>query len=66
MRNIWKEYFKNLYNIDTHEKVCAFDRVQKGKYFGGDPIKRIEVEVRMGKIKNGKSAGKDEVMREMA
>ena len=33
--------------------------------FGGDPIRRTEVEVRVGKLKNGEAAGKDEVTREM-
>ena len=28
-------------------------------------IKRTEVEVRVGKVKNGKAGGKDEVTREM-
>ena len=33
--------------------------------FGGEPIGRAEVEVRVGKLKNGKSAGKDEITGEM-
>ena len=33
------------------------------KYFGGEPIGRAEVEV--GKLKNGKAAGKDEITNEM-
>ena len=39
--------------------------VQRDNYFGGEPIKRIEVEVRVRKLKNGKAAGKDEVTGEM-
>ena len=31
MRRIWKEYFENLYNIDSQQQVavhiCRFDRV---------------------------------------
>ena len=31
---IWKDYFENLYNIDTQEQVtihmCGFDGVQRG------------------------------------
>ena len=33
-RKIWKEYFKDLYNIDTQEQVavsmCGFDGIRKG------------------------------------
>ena len=34
-------------------------------YFGGEPIERAEIEVNVGKLKNGKAAGKDEITREM-
>ena len=65
MRRIWKEYFKDLYNIDTQEQVavqmCGFDGIWRGNYFGGEPIGRAEVEVRVGKLKNGKATGKDEI-----
>ena len=48
-----KEYFLDLYNIDTQELVavhmCGFDGIQRGKYFGGEPIGRVEVEIRVGK-----------------
>ena len=64
MQRIWKEYLEDLYNIDTQEQVkvliCGFDGIRKGNYFGGEPIGRAEVEMRVGKLKNGKSAGKDE------
>ena len=60
VRRIWKEYF---YYIDTQEQVaahmCVFDRVQRGNYFRGELISKMEVEVRVGKLKNGKAAGKD-------
>ena len=39
--------------------MCGFDGVQGGNYFEGEPIRRTEVEVRVGKLKNGKAAGKD-------
>ena len=52
MQKIWKEYFEDLYDIDTHE--------QDGMEFG-EEIGRAEVEVRVGKIKNGKAANKDEI-----
>ena len=45
--------------------MYGFDEVWRGNYFGVEPIKRTEVEVRVGKLKNGKVAGKDEVTREM-
>ena len=40
--------------------MCGFDDVQRGNYFGGEPI-RTEVEVRVRNHKNGK----DEFMGEM-
>ena len=45
--------------------MCSFDRVRRGNYFGAEPIGRTEIEVRMGKLKNGKVAGKDEITGEM-
>ena len=65
VRRIWKEYYEDLDNIDTQEQVAAhmwgFDGVRRGNYFGRDPIRRTEVEVRVEKLNNGKAAGKDEV-----
>ena len=64
-RRIWKKYFEDLYNIDTQEQVainmCGFDGIWKGNYFKGEPIVRAEVQVRVGKLKNGKVSGKDEI-----
>ena len=69
MRWIWKDYFGDLYNIETQEQVtvyvCGFDGVQRSNYFEGEPIKRNEEEARVMKLKNGKAAGKDEVTEEM-
>ena len=45
--------------------MCVFDRVWRGNYFEGEPIRRTEVEVKVGKPKNGKAAVKDEVTGEM-
>ena len=65
MLSIWKEYFEDLYNIDSQGQVavhmCGFDGIQRDNYFEGDPIGRSEVEVRVGKLKNGKVAGGDEI-----
>ena len=65
MRRIWKQYFKDLYNVDTQEQVavhmCSFDGVRKGNYIGGESVGRSDFEVRVGKLKNGKSAAKDEI-----
>ena len=41
--------------------MCGFDGNQIGNYFGGEPIASTKVEVRVGKLKNGKATGKDEV-----
>ena len=42
VHRIWKEYFEDLYNIDTQTQVtvhmCIFDRIRRGNYFGGEPI----------------------------
>ena len=40
-------------------------KVWRGNYFVGEPIRRTEVEVRIGKFKNGKEAGKNNVTKEM-
>ena len=65
VQSIWNQYFEDLYNIDTQEQVaahmCGFDGIRRGNYFGGEPVGRAEVEVRVGKLKNGKATGKDEV-----
>ena len=45
--------------------MCGFHRVWRGNYFGGEPIRRTKVEIRVGKLKNGKTAGKDEVTGEI-
>ena len=62
-------YFQDLYNVDTQEQVavnmCGFDGVRRGIYFRGEPIRRMEVEVKAGKLKNGKIVGKDDVMEKM-
>ena len=47
------------------QHLCGFGGVCTGIYFGGAPIRRMEVEVRLGKLKNGKATGKDEVTGEM-
>ena len=34
--------------------MCSFDGIRRGNYFEGEPIGRAEVEVRVGKLRNGK------------
>ena len=38
VRKIWKEYFEDLYNLDTQEDVavhmCGFDWIRRGNYLG--------------------------------
>ena len=45
-----KEYFEDLYNIDTQEEVtvhiCGLDGIRRSNYLGGEPIERAEVELR--------------------
>ena len=38
--------------------MCGFDGIQRGSYFRREPIERAEVEVKEGKPKNGKAAGR--------
>ena len=45
--------------------MCSFDGIQRGNYFGGEPISSIEVEVRVRKIKTGRAVGKNEVTGEI-
>ena len=45
--------------------MCGFDGIWRVNYFRGEPIGRVEVEVRMGKLKSGKGTIKDEITGEM-
>ena len=51
--------------VCIRERERERERVRKGNYFGGEPIRRTEIEVIVGKLKNGKTASKDEVTGEM-
>ena len=57
------------YNIDTQEQLavqmCGFNGIRRSNYFGGEPIGKAEVEVRVGKLKNGKAKGGDEITGEI-
>ena len=50
-------------NQQVIDHMCGF--VQRGNYFGGELIRRTEVEMRVGKFKNKENAAKDEVTGEM-
>ena len=45
--------------------MCGFDGIWRGNYFEGKPIGRAEVEVRVGKLKDGKAAVKHQITREI-
>ena len=45
--------------------MCGFDGVRRGSYFGEEPNGRTELQVRLGKLNNGKATGNDEVKEEM-
>ena len=66
VHRIWKGYCEYLYNIDTQEQVavhlCAFDGVWRGNYFRGKLIRRTEVDLRLGKLKNEKAADTDDII----
>ena len=46
--------------LDTQEQVevhmCGFNGVQRGNYFGGESVRRKEVETSVRKLKIGKDA----------
>ena len=69
VRKIWKEYYEDLYNIDSQEQVAVplrgLNGERRSNYFRGEPIRRPEVEVRVRKLKNGRATGKDEVTGKM-
>ena len=44
--------------------MCSFG-LWRENYFGGEPIKRKNIELRVRRLKNGKAAGKDEVTEEL-
>ena len=50
-----KNYFKDLNNGDTQKQMAVymhgFDSVQRGKYFGGEPIRITAVEVRVRSLR---------------
>ena len=50
---------------NTGVHMCGYDGVRRGNCFEGEPIRKIVVEERVKKRKNGKAAGKDEVIEEM-
>ena len=41
--------------------MCGFDWTRRNNYFRGETTGRAEVVVRVGRLKNGKAAGKDEI-----
>src|SRR5678815_4291707 len=66
---VWKEHFENLYNIGSNDEVimtvCGFDGTRRNRYFGDEVISKEEEMGRVRKLKNGKSAGTDEITGEM-
>src|SRR5678816_1599067 len=67
VRGVWKEHFENLYNNGSNEEVnvCRFDGARRNRYFGDKVISKEQVMGRVRKLKNGKSAGLDEIIGEM-
>ena len=41
--------------------MCGYDGIRRGNYFKREPVRKIEVEEKVKKPKNGKAGGKDEV-----
>ena len=42
-------------------QMFGFNGIWRGNYFGGEPLRRTEDEVRVGNFKNGKAADKDDI-----
>ena len=55
MQRIWKDYYEDLDNINSQEQaavhICGFDGIWRGNYFGGEPLRRIEIEISVRKPK---------------
>ena len=64
-----EEWVSTLYNVDTEEWIpvimCVFDRVRRGNYYGREPVRRTEKEMRVKKFKNCMETGNDEATGEM-
>src|SRR5678815_1118760 len=60
---------RDRHNIGSNEEVivngCGFDGARRNRYFGDEVISKEEVMGRARKLKNGKSAGIDEITGEM-
>ena len=64
VREIRKEYF-DRYSGTVCSPNVGFDGIRRGNYFDREPFGRAEVEVGVGKLKNEKAAGKDEIKEKM-
>ena len=62
VQGIWKEHFENLHNVDTKELIILYVSNYDDN---GESLSRIELEVRIRKLKNGKPAGKEEAARKI-
>ena len=53
-RQTWKEYFKDLYNVDTEEQItvsmCEPEGARKVNYFGEQSMRKFEAEARMKRL----------------
>ena len=54
VREIWKEYFKDLYDVDTEERtavnIYGFDGSKRGNYFEVFPMRtKVKLHVKMFK-----------------
>jgi hypothetical protein len=69
VRRVWREHFESLHNVGGSDEVivnvCGFKGFKRNRYFGDEEITREEVVARVRKLKNGKSAGIDEITGEM-
>ena len=58
MRKTWKRYVENLHHVDTEELVIVhiwgFDGAIRGIYWGGEPISRTKLEIRLEKLEKSR------------
>ena len=54
----WYEAFGRITEEQVAFHMYGFNGVQRGNYFGGEPIRRTEVKVRVVKLMKRMAAGK--------
>jgi len=65
----WKEYFEELLNVEMQDQIVVneygLQDLNRSEYLGCEAVRKEEVVDALGKLKNGKASGVDEVTAEM-